>query len=93
MRRSKNTPDAAADSRPKLTIKGVGAVLGVSTSTMYKRLRRHTFSVEGIPVMKTRHGNLYDMEAIFKRLFPSADDNTIAGLMYDYMQKHRGLVK
>ncbi len=93
MRRAKNRPDHDADSRPKLNMKGVARLLGVSRRTVYRRIERDTFSLVGIGVLVTTGGNLYDMEGIFRRVFPSADSNTIARLMFDFIQQNRGLAK
>ncbi len=93
MRRAKKTPDRGADSRPKLTVTGIGKIIGVSRATMYRRIRMEHFSLKGVPVVQTTGGNLYDMERVFKLVFPSADSNAIAGFMFDYMQKYGGLVK
>ncbi len=35
MRRAKKTSDSGADSRPKLTVTGIGKIIGVSRATMY----------------------------------------------------------
>lgn len=76
-----------------MNITGVAFLLGVSRATVYRRIERGTFSLVGVKVMLTTRGALYDMEDVFKRVFPSADDNTIAGLMYEFMRTNRGLVR
>lgn len=93
MRGVKKKPDSDADSRPKLNIQGVAKLLGVSRRTVHRRIERKTFSLVGIRVVMTTAGNLYDMEGLFKRVFPSADGNTIAQLMWDFMEKNRGVVR
>jgi hypothetical protein len=93
MLRAKKEPDHSADVRPKLNITGIAKLMHLSRATFYRRLQRETFSLEGVPMLVTRGGNLYDMEGVFQKVFPSADPATIATLMYDFMQKHRGLVK
>ena len=93
MRKGKNRQGDKVDSRPKLTMTGIGKVLGVSRATVYRRLERERFSLEGIPMLETSRGNFYDMESVFKMILPSADKNTIAMMMFDFMQKNESIVK
>lgn len=93
MRRGKNKLDHDADSHPKLTMNGIARLLGVSRRTVYRRIERESFSLVGIRVLVTTGGNLYDMEDLFRRVFPSANGNTRAALMFDFMEKNRGLAK
>jgi hypothetical protein len=47
MRRPKKSPDYAGDSRPKLNVKDIGILFGVSRRTMYRRLEKETFTLVG----------------------------------------------
>lgn len=71
---------------------GIANLLGVTTVTVYRRINRRKFSLEGIPQRMATCGTLYDMEAVFKRVFPGATTDGINSLMYDFMQKHGGQV-
>lgn len=93
MRRSKNTPDISNDLRPKMNMSGVAKLMNVNKATLYRHINRELFSLAGVPMLITRSGNLYDMEGVFQKVFPSADGNKIADLMYDFMRENRGLVK
>jgi hypothetical protein len=92
-RGDRNRRDDSADFRPKLNMRGIGKVMGLSRATVYRRLERETFSLEGIPMLVTSYGTFYDMEGVFKKVFPSADSNTISELMYDFMQRNKSTVK
>ena len=74
-------------------MRGVAAVVGLSKTTMYRRLSRGDFSLEGVPVRETRRGILYDLEGVFEVAFPSADKPTINMMMFAFMQNNRGLIK
>lgn len=82
------------DTRPKLTKKGVAAVLGINKGTLWRRVQAGTFSFDGIPftvwVRKPYHVKLYDMEAVFKRVYPGASRDGLARLMYTFREQHNG---
>ena len=77
------------DSRPTVSMTDIGKILGLSRATVYRRIERGRLSLEGIPVLVTRNVNLYDMEAVFERVFPSADKNTINMMMFQFLQANR----
>lgn len=85
---------AKMDMRPKLTKKGVAAVIGIGHRTLYRRLDAGTLSLEDIPVtirvQKPHHVKLYDMEAVFKMVYPGASKDRIADLMYRFREDHNG---
>ena len=86
MRTGKGRKKEADDSRPTLTMREIGLVLGISRQSLVRRIERERFSLVGIPSSVMKNGNLYDMEAVFKRVFPSADDNTISLMMFMFFQ-------
>lgn len=85
---------AKIDTRPKLTVTGVAAVIGISTSTLYRRIVAGTLSLEGIPVTmrpnKPHMMKLYDMEAVFKQTYPGVSRDGLAVLMYAFREEHNG---
>lgn len=93
MRRTRKKAGETDRTRPKVTMRGVGAVLGLHKATVYRRINNGDFSLDGVPFRVTTRGILYDLEGVFHVVFPSAEKETINMMMFAFMQNNRGLIK
>ena len=93
MQRGKSLKKAIHDSRPHVSMKEIGKLMGINRATVYRYIDKEWFSLEGIPVTYTTQGKQYDMEAIFQRLFASANKNTISLMMFQFIQSNKRVRK
>lgn len=93
MLKSRKKPTGGPDKRAETGMPGVAKILGVDRATVYRRIERKTFSLEGVRARVTGRGHRYDLHGVFQRVYPDADDNTITMMMYDFRQKHGRLTR
>ena len=89
MRNRKNPRKDQASLLPGLKVTDIAKIIGVNKSTLYRRCKRGQFSFDVFPQVQTRNGVKFDTEGVFRLLFPSADDNTIALMMFDFLQTNK----
>jgi hypothetical protein len=87
-RRKKDDEEEAFSLRPTISLLGICDLMGVCRDTLDKR--KAGGLLDGITCERRKGGYQFDMEEVFQRIFPSADGNTIAQLMYDFMRNHDG---
>ena len=92
MRKSKKLPDADMGLRPQVTRCGIARLLGISTSTVYDRIKRGRMSLDGIPCQVLRTQTLYDLEAVVERFIPGTKE-TRHEVIIDFMQAYGGVVR
>lgn len=85
MRRSKRKDGGAGNRDNALSVMGVVSVLGISKRTFWRRYKLGV--IPGVRRWEVSQGYRYDMEDLFRKVFPTADGNTLARLMYDYRQQ------
>ncbi len=93
MRKSKKIPDEALASRPLTTLTGVARIMGLNRATLYRRVNNGKANLSCLPQRITMRGTYYDLEAVYQRMLPGADAQTIALLMYDFIQEHGRLIR
>ncbi len=93
MRKSKKTPDEVLASRPLTTLAGVARIMGLDKATLYRRVRRGNANLSDLPQRITVRGTYYDLEAVYQRMLPGANDQTIALLMFDFIQDNGRLIR
>ena len=93
MRKSKKTPDEALASRPLTTLTGVARIMGLHRATLYRRVRNGKADLADLPHRITMRGTYYDLQAVYRRMLPGANDQTIALLMFDFIQENGRLIR
>ena len=93
MRRSKKTPDNTLGARPSVPISGVARIMGLHRATVYRRMGDGRLDLSGVPQEITKLGTFYDVEALFQRMMPGAEADTIALEMLRFIQNNGRLVR
>lgn len=93
MRKFKKRPDEALESRPLTTLTGVARIMGLDRATLYRRVRKGKANLSDLPHLITVKGTHYDVEAIYQKMLPGANDQTIALLMFDFIQENGRLIR
>lgn len=93
MRNRKKTPDKTAYPRPYTTLTGVARIMGLDRATLYRRVNSEKIDLSALPQKITTKGTYYDLEAVYQRMLPGADAQTIALLMFDFIQENGRLIR
>ncbi len=76
-----------------VTMLGIAKILGVGRSTLYDRIQAGTYSLDTIPMRETSRGNFYPLDAVLRKQYPDADDNTIALMMFQFTLEYGRYVR